>query len=338
MTWTALAPARVDSDWTFRGLRALVLRNEHLVVTVLPELGGKVWQIEDRRSGRELLWHNPRIPARQVPFAAAYDDVFQGGWDVLFPNDVPESIAGEHYPDHGETWALPWTWSTGSDSDGSAWVRLEVHTPISACRLERTLTLAAGERSLQLTESVSNLGGTDMPFMWKQHLALAVEGAARVDLGARDMYVEDFGSPRAGTAGTMYRWPTLVEDGVETDMAPTLPRSSRVAEFQYATSLDAGWCALTHDDGVGVGLAFDPDVFRSCWLFSSFGGWRDLQVTILEPCSGYPISVADGIAAGTHRVLGAGETLATTLRLVVFDDVASVSGIDLEGRVTGVPR
>jgi hypothetical protein len=172
--------------------------------------------------------------------------------------------------------------------------------------------------------------------MWKQHLAMNVDEPARIDLPAGRVLLGDFGSPRAGAAGDSYTWPFLSnEDGGSVDMRQTLPRSSRTSEFQYATELSAGWCALTHADGTGLGLSFDPDVFRSVWTFASYGGWRDLQVAILEPCTGYPISVMEGVAAGTHQVLPAGSSISTTLTASVFSGLTGVSSVLPDGTVIG---
>lgn len=328
----------VSTDWSFRGLQALVMRNAHLTVVVLPELGGKVWEVHDHRCGRQLLWHHPRLAVRPVPFGSTYDDVFHGGWDELFPNDIPETIAGEPYPDHGETWAVPWRWTVADDgSTGPAAVRLEVETTVSSCRLAKTYTLEPGVRSLRMDVELSNTSGADLPFMWKQHLALAVDEPARIDLPAGRVRIDEFGSPRAGGPGVEYDWPVLVDDTGEHDMRRTLPATSRRAEFQQALDLKDGWCALTHADGSGIGMVFDREVFRSCWTFASYGGWRNLQVAILEPCTGYPLSVTEGVAAGTHQVLPDGATISTSLRLVSYHGLAGVTAIHPDGTVEGEP-
>lgn len=327
--------ARASTAWSFNGLQALVLGNDRLRVVVLPELGGKVWQVSDLRTGRDLLWQNPRTAARPVPFGSTYDDVFFGGWDELFPNDVPEELVGETFPDHGELWASAWEWRV-EDSGDAVSVTLALDTPISACRFAKTLTLADGASDLEVAWRIENRLGRDLPYLWKQHVAVPVSEPAVLGMGARSMYVEGFGNPRAGRAGTRYRWPVLVDEaGERHDMRPTLPRSSQVSEFQYATELDAGWCAVTYSDGSGIGLAFDREVFRSCWTFASFGGWRAHEVLILEPCTGYPISVADGVAEETHQILPAGAVIETELRLVAYDGLGDVSGIGSDGSVHG---
>jgi hypothetical protein len=98
----------VSADWKYRELKTVILENERIRAVILPELGTKLWQITYKPAGRDLLWHHPRIPPRIVPLHSVYDDVFFGGWDELYPNDMPEPLGGEPLPDHGEIWALPW--------------------------------------------------------------------------------------------------------------------------------------------------------------------------------------------------------------------------------------
>lgn len=328
--------ARLSRDWSFNGTQALVLDNGRLRVVVLPALGGKIWQITNLDDGRELLWQNPRLTARPVPFGSVYDDVFFGGWDELFPNDVPEELQGESYPDHGELWASAWEWRVDQESADEVRLTLSVQTPISACKLTKTLTLRDGEPHLRVSWRLANEGHQDLPYLWKQHVAVPVSEPATLAMGARSMYLEGFGNPRAGSGVTRYEWPYLTGGGGERhDMRATLPSQSCVSEFQYATELDGGWCSVTYADGSGIGLAFDPEVFSSCWTFASYGGWRSHEVLVLEPCTGYPVSVADGIAAGTHRTLPAGKVLDTEVVMAAYVGMAEVTGLALDGSVQG---
>ena len=328
---------RLDQRWSLNGIPVVVISNRLLKVVVVPELGGKILQVSTHRDGRDLLWENPRLTLRRVPFGANYDDVFFGGWDELFPNDLAEEIAGETYPDHGELWASPWRCVECSVDDGSARVVLELDTPISQCRLRKTVVLAEDSNAVQVTWRLRNDGYRNLPYLWKQHLAVPVSAPARLDLPASSMYVEDFGSPRAGKAGTTYTWPFLTDGtGRRHDMRLTMPPGSHVAEFQYATDLADGWCAVTYGDGTGVGMAFDRRQFGCCWTFASYGGWRGAEVLVLEPCTGYPVSVAHGVAQGTHRVLRAGEVIEATASLVAYDGMSEVTGVGLDGEVSGI--
>src|SRR4051812_20407604 len=97
-----MAELSIDTHWTYRGLKAVILENRLLQVVVLPQVGAKLWQITYKPRAAELLWNNPRIAPSRLPIHSRYDDVWSGGWDELFPNDESAVIEGEQYPDHGE--------------------------------------------------------------------------------------------------------------------------------------------------------------------------------------------------------------------------------------------
>ncbi|HWQ13791.1 MAG TPA: DUF5107 domain-containing protein [Roseiflexaceae bacterium] len=326
----------VSTEWSYNGIPAVILENRLLRAAVLPALGAKIWQLTYLPAGRELLWHHPRIRPRPLPFHSTYDDVFFGGWDELFPNDLAEELGGERMPDHGEVWTLPWDYALERVTPEEAVLHLWVETPISACRVEKWLALRAGEPKLRFRHRITNLGRHEQPFLWKLHPALAVDEHSRIDMGAREVYVEDFGPPRNGRTGVRYHWPFLTDDeGRRHDMRRCLPASAGVNEFQYATELDGGWCALTHTrERIGLGLAWEREKLPSCWIFASYGGWRALQVAILEPCTGYPVSVADGVARGTHQLLAPGASLVCDVTATVYTGVSGVAHIDADGNVT----
>src|ERR1051326_6019246 len=95
---------RVSTDWSYCGLRTVVLENRMLRLVILPEAGGKIWQITYKPHDADLLWNNPRISPAKLPLNSRYDDVWSGGWDELFPNDEASVIEGEGYPEIGELW------------------------------------------------------------------------------------------------------------------------------------------------------------------------------------------------------------------------------------------
>ena len=164
---------RVSTDWSYRGLSAVVLENRLLRIAVLPEAGGKIWQITYKPLDADLLWNNPRIGPAKLPMGSRYDDVWSGGWDELFPNDEVAVIEGESYPDHGELWTGHWTADPFSQAD-LAGVRLRYVTPISFIEVEKTiLSLRSGQARIEFQHRFTNRGQTDFPFLWKLHPAMA---------------------------------------------------------------------------------------------------------------------------------------------------------------------
>ena len=292
--------------------------NRHLRAVVLPALGGKIVSLIDKRADVELLWRNDRVPLRKVGFGAGYDDNFVGGWDEVFPNDEPEVLAGGPMPDHGELWTLPWT-VVGWGEDDVAWIELAVRTTITATSVTKRVVLGEGN-SLRVEHTVGNEGRLDLPFLWKSHVAVVLQPDTTVSMAATEVRVHEFGAPRVRPPGGRFDWPRAEVDGRTYDFRELPDTTERgISEFLIATGLTRGRCAVGHPAAdSGLRLDWDRAELPSCWLFGSYGaGWRGLDVLVLEPCTGHPLSVAGGVAAGTHQVLAAGQTRTWSLTATV---------------------
>jgi hypothetical protein len=325
---------KVSADWTLHGLRAIVLENRFLRIVVLPEAGAKIWQITYKPLDSDLLWNHPRIdPARQ-PLHARYDDVWSGGWDELFPNDEAGSILGDLLPDHGELWTGSWKAEPFEQSDAVG-VHLHYVTPISNFLVERTLLLRRESSTLEIRYRFTNQGLERFPFLWKLHPAFAVSDAHRLDF-PRMTVVRELDFPGSlGEAPPHFPWPyaELGESTVDLRQVPDV--NSRAMHFFYGTEMTEGWCGITNTaNGLSVAVRYDPSIFTSCWLFASHGGWRNLNVAVLEPATGYPFQVQSMIDAGRAQWLGAQEVLESTVLFTAQEGSGSIGGVDAEGRIS----
>ena len=301
---------RLSTEWSLAGQPAVVLENRWLRAVVVPGVGGKIISLVDKTADLELLWRNERVPVRPVPFGSGYDDAFLGGWDELYPNDEPEVLAGEAMPDHGELWSLPWLITDLTQGADEVAVELTVRTPISASTVCKRLVLGDGP-ALRTDYRVTNDGRRELPFLWKSHVAVRLHPDTVIGMAAGDVLVHEFGDPRVRPEGGRFTWPSAAVAGTAHDFRRLPDTTVRgVTEFLIATTLDEGRCGVEHPvAGSGFTLTWDPADLPSCWTFASYGGgWRGLDVLVLEPCTGYPLSVLDGVAAGSHQVLPAGVT------------------------------
>jgi hypothetical protein len=324
--------ATIDTNWRYCGFRAIVLENRYLRAVVLPELGAKVWSLIDKTADREVLWHNPRVLPRPAHYGAAYDDWFCGGWDELFPNDALTNVAGDAYPDHGEIWSMPFQWDI-DEQGGAAALRMWRAGVVTNTRIEKRITLRADEPSLRFDHRISNGGPGPLDFLWKLHPALQVTSASRIDLPAGQVVVDQ--GFRDRLAVDTFQWPYAPAGGQgRVDVRQVPAADAATCDFYYAVELDSGWCSLTDTAArAGFGLAFDPAVFRTVWVFGAYGGWRGLHTTILEPCTGYPYRLEDAIAQGTASRLAAGETLETEVLAVLYHGRQDVTHISRDGEV-----
>ncbi len=327
---------QVGTDWIHGGLRMIVLCNGLLRVNILPEAGGKLWQITHEPTGTDLLWNNPHIPPAVHRIHALYDDVWSGGWDELFPVDEEATILGERYPDHGELWSARWAaepWSTAEEVG----VVLRLNTPISCIQWEKRISLRRESSRIYTHYRVTNQESSDFPFLWKLHPAFAVTPQHRIDFPPMRVLREPAFPGTLAQAPLEFDWPLVNTPAGQVDLRRVPDSALHQLYFFYGTAMQGGWCALTNTaTKLSCGLSFDPAIFPSCWVFASYGGWLDYQVAVLEPCTGYPLNFETLLAAGRQRMLKAGEVLETDVLFTVESGHASIAGIDREGKMIDV--
>ena len=98
------------------GWAELVLENEELRVTMLPDKGADIVGFEHKASGVDPLFRAPwgLQPAGSEPREGsaghAFLENYGGGWQELFPNaGDPCTYGGETIPFHGEVATVPWS-------------------------------------------------------------------------------------------------------------------------------------------------------------------------------------------------------------------------------------
>lgn len=324
---------RVSTDWTYHGLRVVSLENRLLRLVILPEAGAKIWQITYKPEDAELLWNNPRIAPARHPLNSRYDDLWSGGWDELFPNDEVSAIEGEAYPDHGELWTGNWAAETFSSAD-EAGVVLRFTTPISSIHVEKKVILRRDASQIVFQHRFTNCGTAPFPFLWKLHPAFKVTPQHRLDFPPMQVELEPAFPGTLQGMPAQFDWPKAQDGARKVDLRVVPPANERQLYFFYGTGIKEGWCAITNTTtGVSCGFHFDPDVFRCCWLFATYGGWRNYNVAVLEPCTGYPLNFAAMQAAGRQRTLAPGESLETTVLFTVQEGIRGVNGVNADGTI-----
>jgi hypothetical protein len=312
----------VDSALVRNGVPGIALETEELFVSVFPEAGGKLLDLVHKPTGFNLLWQNPRVALARTYPGAAFDDVWCGGWDELFPTDAPCTLAGNSFPDHGDLWTGPWEWSVENDDGESATLYQRRFSPSLPCLMEKWLSVAEGKPELRFRHRLSNIGTQPVPFVWSLHVAHAIGHDSRVHLPAARLGVEAPYLGRIRPGDDELPWPVCESGGTRHDLSRLPGPESGLTEWLYPRDLSEGWCAVTHPSaGVGLALAFDRSVFSTVWLFGVYGGWRGHHVLLTEPSTSPPGSLADNAAAGTATTLAAGEALETDVVATVLTGV-----------------
>jgi len=339
---------RVSDDYRFRGIDTVFLENEHLRVEVLAGKGADVTEIRDKRTDVNVLfeaphqWYgadHPEVGVSDRDFA--FLDRYPGGWQDALPMAGGGADAGgAPFAQHGESSIVPWSATITEDSAERAAVRFEVDLSRYPFRVERELSLAAGEPRLHVAETVTNRGEVELPYSWLQHIALGeplVAPGARLAADCDRVLVDPDHDPptRRLPKGATFEWPVCDPGDVpdDADVAPDEPidlrefppREARVHDIAALADFSSGAYAVSNPDlDLRVDVSFDADLYEYVWYWGAFGGFeaapffgRNYNVG-LEPCTSRPVAGLDAaVENGTANRLDAGESVSTELDLAV---------------------
>jgi galactose mutarotase-like enzyme len=323
---------RIDSRWSYCGLRCIRLENEHMVLDVLPEVGGKIIRLIDKAADRDLLWHSPRVELHRALMGANFDDHWAGGWDDVFPTGSRcPNQTGDELPHMGELWAQRWDWHVERADENTVELVLETPTPVTPSFWRKRIALCAGDPVLRLRYRLENTGTLPFDYNWGLHPALDVTRPLRLDAPAlRGEVASEWGGGKVGREGDIYDWPKLGE----IDLRQTQPPESRSYALHFLPDLREGWLAATDPAAErGFGLVFDRTVFSVAWLWLVYGGWRGYSHVIMEPWTGYPSALDEASAAGHCLTLDAGAVLETEVCGVLYHGARSISHLGVDGSI-----
>jgi hypothetical protein len=323
----------IQAGSAVQGLQAIEIENEFLRLIVLPQAGAKVWQIRYKPLNSDLLWNNPGLAPAPQALYASYDDTWSGGWDELFPNDQAGELLGYSLPDHGELWTGEWQ-ADQIEIAGGPGLRLRYRTPVSHFLVEKTLVLLPNKPMVDVNYRLTNEGKEEFPFLFKLHPAFAVSGNHRIDFPSMTVRREQEFAGTLAQAPLIFPWPDAQVCDHTMDLRQVPDEHSGALHFFYGTELAAGWCGVTNrSNRLAACLRFDPEVFSSCWLFATHGGWRDLNVAVLEPATGYPYNMRAMIDGGLARWLAPRQTFETSVLFSVQEGLRSIGGVEADGTI-----
>ena len=106
---------RISDEWTYKGLRTLILENELLRVVVLIDKGSDIIEFRYKPLDLDFLLLTPggvRNPVQNQPSIysqSPFMDYYSGGWNDILPNGgPPASYQGVEFGQHGEISLLAW--------------------------------------------------------------------------------------------------------------------------------------------------------------------------------------------------------------------------------------
>src|SRR6185436_7447558 len=132
----SLGSEKKDKTW-----KAVYLENEYLKVTVLPELGGHIYEIFDKTTKRDVLYSNPVMKYAMVALRGAW---VSGGIEWNFPDG------------HTLTTVSPIDYVFRTEADGSAAVAIGDTERVQRMQWQVILRLRPGTRVLESEVTLNN--------------------------------------------------------------------------------------------------------------------------------------------------------------------------------------
>ena len=257
---------------SWQNYTALVLENDYLQVTLLPELGGRVYQMIYKPTGHNELYQNPVIkPTHWGPL-----DSDKNWW--LAAGGIEWGLPVE---EHGYEWGEPWSYEIITSTAG---VTVTLRDTLASDRIRATVTihLPADRGYLAVTPRIENPTGGDIGYKYWTN-ALIAPGAANTvgpDLHfifeADEVSVHSTGDERLPGYGTVptgpdyrFSWPDY--DGTDFSRLGNWDEWLGFFEYPQAQANFAG----VYDTGADEGVA---RVFPSAVARGSKGfafGWAN---------------------------------------------------------------
>src|SRR5581483_7284757 len=288
------------SQFRLQGQPAVRLENGLIKAEVLPQLGGRIWNLWHEPSNTQWLWHRPGKRLRASEPGATHDNAWPGGWEQIFPNHDPGLFQGRNLPDHGEWWSRGWEWEIQEKSEHRAVLHLWHDGAATPTRCQKWITLEPGSSELKVRYRIQHMGSGKFFFMLKENLALAVDPDHRLELPGGQMTPVDLKfSSRIGRAGS-YVWPVAEDKSRRpVDLSVLPPKSEKLREYIYLYDMPDGWCGVRNaKNGHYLRLRYPRVIFPYACIFMSLGGWKNLYTVALQPCTNMPHDLSAAVQAG----------------------------------------
>jgi galactose mutarotase-like enzyme len=299
-------------------MEMITLENQHLALSVIPELGCKISSIYDKKNAYEWLWQDGNRPFRYPRYGDPYDAYDISGFDECFPNigisSYPNDLAMKLL-DHGEIWSIPWSVSKSSNV-----MHCQVHGQQFNFDFERIITLE--ERTVKFEYTVTNYEEFDFISLWSAHALFEVSGDMELSIMGNPIMRKEFGfSNRMGPDGddgylgqfSGYKWPlTSNESGELFDLSKislSKPLTDKVV-LEADENFHVGLLDISTNRNLT--MKFSRKEIPYLGICYNLGAWPSGEFparwVALEPTNGCTDKLSDSFERGAFSLLAKNES------------------------------
>ncbi|MDA4130825.1 MAG: DUF4432 family protein [Thaumarchaeota archaeon] len=325
-------------DWTFKGMRTLILENDAIKLGILLDKGSDIFQLIYKPQDLDLMWHSPKgykNPRDRIQTISeqkdAFTDNYGGGWNDVFPNyGFASSNRGTKFGLHGESALLPWSCSGVDVMELGVESKLHLDCIRYPIRAEKTIRMKSEGSGFSINEDLINIGEQEIELSWAQHIAFGepfVDQNLTIDIPAIRATTHDYEMAHERLKRNVeFEWPNAPgSDGNMVDLSKIPSKDLRVQEDFPITKLASPQYTLYNKRlNVGLRVSWNSEAFPFLWYWLNWGilnyPWFGRARTLaLEPTTTTSTNgLQDSINNGTAVVLKPLEKIHGEINVEIF--------------------
>ena len=221
-----------DREQKLTSFRAVVLENEHLKATFLPQVGGRLWSLYNKDEDRELLHVNPVFQPCHLALRNAW---FSGGveWNVGIKGHNPYTCDSLH--------------TEIIEHNGMKVLRMYEYERIRRAVYCLEACLPEGSRAMYVKVRIHNVAGKLIPMYWWSNIAVNETDKARVLAPANEALECHY-------TGTSYWLGKVGVPETEEEGDCTYPTNLKISKdfFYCVPDNQRKWVSAVEADGKGL--------------------------------------------------------------------------------------
>ncbi len=294
----------------------ITLENDKLNLKLIPDLGGKITEINLMESGTQFLKLSD-ISLENVPlpeFGDLFLPPYAFGFEECFPNvsssGIPLKDSFINLPDHGELWSRPWKYEFADKNK----IRLYIEGNLLSYTFSKKVQIV--ENTIKIEYELKNLEDVTFHYIWSAHPLLSIQQGDKLILPSEVSRVMlNWSSDTSlGRAGDYLSWPNLFGKVENKNFNTVASESLGFSAKLFTEKLKTGKAGiLKKETGESLIFSFNVDETPYLGIWICYGGWpadsiEEEYTLALEPCSSRPDDLSKAIDRNESSKIGPGAT------------------------------
>jgi len=324
-------------EFLWNNIKTIIIENEILRVEILPGKGTDIVEFLYKPEDIDFMWRSPipiyksfLFPTTKESKLGNFMDFYPGGWQEIFPNGGgPCEYKGANLGLHGEVSLLSWDYQIIEDNVNCISLIFSVRTYRTPFEIKKVITLEKDKAYIKIEETVKNIGGENMDFIWGHHPSIGkpfLSSDCFIKIAGAKIKV----SPGDGKSFTNLKqtqgiWPYVEGiNGNKVDISRIPSEKDNVSDVIFLTELKEGKYEIINEKkNLSFFFEFPISVFKCLWFWRIAKGsynypWYGRNYNIaLEPFSSLPI-LSEAIKRGEQLTLQPDEEIKIEMRIGVI--------------------